>query len=111
MHCTFVACLYVVYIYYISALMEIDDLTVSGNVLIGDLKNVTSVLISRMSTLSEDFATLNGICTTSTLPPSSCTFLSSIDFNVKVNYSNVSMTSDVTDLRNSFKDHFFRLRM
>ena len=69
-------------------------MTVSGNVLIEDLKNVTSVLVSHVSTLSEDIAVFNNVCT-ATLSALTCAFLSSTDFAVKVNYTDVSLAKSV----------------
>ena len=59
-----------------------------GNVLIGGLKTVTADLTSQVATLNESLVTLGGLCTAAV--GSSCDFISSVDFGVSVNYTDVS---------------------
>lgn len=68
-------------------LIRIDNLTTTGNVLLGNLRNVTSELIIKVSTLRDDVSNLTDICTA--LGTDECDFLSSVDLAVSINYTNV----------------------
>ena len=70
-------------------LKEVDSLTTSGNTLLEDLRNVTSELVDKVSTLKNDIENLTVIC--ATLGTDECDFLSSLDLSVTVNYTNVSL--------------------
>ena len=59
-----------------------------GNALIGGLKTVTADLTSQVVTLNESVVSLGGLCTAAV--GSSCDFISSVDFGVTVNYTDVS---------------------
>ena len=69
--------------------MAIDDLVSGGNALIGDLRNTTESLVSEVSSLKTDMEALQSACTDHGLG-SECEFLSSTDFAVTVNFTEVS---------------------
>ena len=67
-------------------LRAIDDLLVAGNSLVGELRNDTLVLISRVSTLSSDMEALRNACTVHGL--TDCQFPTA--FSVTVDFEDVS---------------------
>lgn len=69
-----------------SVLMEIDNISTSGNILIRDLKTLTSNLTFQISTLNESLSNLSTICNFS----GPCNFLLSTEFTVNVDYTNVN---------------------
>lgn len=76
-------------------LLAIDNLTTGGNVLIRDLRTLTSDLVLRISTLNENLTALNDLCHCSLTNSSFCITNSSVcnfptDFAVMVNYTDVS---------------------
>lgn len=78
---------YLWHTYFFLVLMAIDNLSISGNILIRDLRTKTSNLTLQISTLNESLTNLRTICNNSSL----CDFLSSTEFGVKVNYTDVSL--------------------
>lgn len=78
--------IFVAYIFHL-VLMEIDNLTISGNILIRDLRTKTSNLTLQISNLNDSLTNLSTICNVSGL----CDFLSSTEFAVNVNYTDVSL--------------------
>ena len=75
------------------ALKGINDSITSGNALIEDMKNVTLLLESRISILSDSISNLSYLCNGTVAAPQSaaCAFLSSTDFAITVDYTNVSL--------------------
>ena len=64
---------------------------VSGNTLIGDLRNITQALVAQISTLTTDMENLRNVCMALHGPGSVCDSLSSTNLAVTVSFTDVSV--------------------